>query len=118
MDRSDVQTWVDRYVRAWETNDPQDIGGLFSEDARYYTAPHRKPWTGREGIVEGWLDRKDEQGDWTFRSEVIGIDRDVAFVRGVTGYKDEGKDYENLWMIRLDDSGRASEFIEWWMEAD
>jgi uncharacterized protein (TIGR02246 family) len=116
MDRSDVERWVEAYERAWASNDPEDIGALFTEDARYWTAPFREPWSGREQIVRGWIDRKDEPGDYAFRSEVEGIDGDVAFVRGWTNYLSEGVDYSNLWVIRLTKDGRASEFTEWWME--
>jgi ketosteroid isomerase-like protein len=114
MDASPVEAWLQGYLRAWDSNDPEHIGRLFTDDAVYYTAPFRKPWRGRDAIVQGWIDRKDEQGDWTFRHEVLGIDGDVAFVRGWTGYKTDS-DYSNLWVIRLADDGRASEFIEWWM---
>jgi uncharacterized protein (TIGR02246 family) len=117
MDTAHVETWLKRYVRAWETNDPSDIAGLFTDDARYFTAPHREPWVGPEAIAAGWIDRKDEPGTWTFRSEVLGIDGDLAFVRGWTTYTND-PDYTNLWVIRLDEQGRCSEFIEWWMEAD
>jgi ketosteroid isomerase-like protein len=116
VERAAIESWLERYVRAWKTNDPADIGALFTDDARYYTAPHRDPWAGRDAIVEGWIGRKDEPGTWTFRYEVLGIDGDLAFVRGLTTYKDL-PDYSNLWVVRLDDSGRCSEFIEWWMEA-
>lgn len=117
MDRSDVETWLGRYVRAWETNDPADIAQLFTGDARYFTAPHRDPWVGPDAIAGGWVDRKDEPGTWTFRSEVLGIDGDLAFVRGWTTYTND-PDYTNLWVIRLDDQGKCSEFVEWWMETD
>jgi ketosteroid isomerase-like protein len=115
--RADVDDWVRRYVRAWASNDPDEIGSLFTEDARYYTAPHREPWTGREAIVTGWLGRKDEQGEWDFSWDVLGIDGDVGFVRGLTSYA-KLPDYSNLWVIRLDPERRASEFTEWWMEAE
>jgi ketosteroid isomerase-like protein len=116
MERADVERWVEAYERAWASNDPEEIGALFTDDARYYTAPFREPRTGRDGIVREWLERKDEPGDYTFRSEVLGIDGDVAFVRGWTSYPKDGEDYSNLWVIRLATDGRASEFIEWWME--
>jgi ketosteroid isomerase-like protein len=115
VDRSDVESWVERYVWAWGTNDPKDVGDLFTEDAKYYTAPYREPWTGRDPIVQGWIDRKDETGTWKFRFEVVGVDGDTGFVRGWTTYTD-GDDYSNLWMIRLTPDGRATEFTEWWME--
>ena len=117
MERSTLQAWVDRYIGAWSTNDPSDIGDLFTEDARYYTAPHREPWVGREAISSGWIDRKDEPGKWKFRYEVLGIDGDTGFVRGWTDYTDDS-DYSNLWVIRLTEDGRCSEFIEWWMEIE
>jgi len=116
MDRPALEDWVARYVRAWESNDPDDIRGLFTEDARYYTAPHREPWSGADAIVEGWLGRKDEPGDWTFDWEVLAICQDIGFVRGVTAYRSEAKEYSNLWEIRLADDGRCTEYVEWWME--
>lgn len=117
MDRSDVERWVDRYVEAWGSNDPAAIADMFTEGARYYTAPHRSPWEGRQAIVEGWLDRKDEPGEWSFRYEVLGVDGDLGFVRGWTDHHTEGP-ASNLWVIRLEDDGRCSEFIEWWMEIE
>ena len=118
MERETVDQWVQRYVRAWESNSPEDIAGLFTEDARYWTAPHREPWTGREGIVQGWLDRKDEPGQWSFRHETLAVAGDLAFVRGWTEYpRDDPSSYSNLWMIRMTDDGRAAEFTEWWMAA-
>jgi ketosteroid isomerase-like protein len=120
VDREGAVAWVERYLQAWRSNDPDEIRALFTDDARYYTAPEREPWVGPDGIVTGWLDRKDEPGDWwTFRYEVLGVDGDLAFVRGWTRYqKDEPPGYTNLWVIRLSEDGRASEFIEWWMAVE
>jgi uncharacterized protein (TIGR02246 family) len=115
MERENVEAWIEGYKRAWTTNDPGDIGGLFTDDATYYTAPFRQPWAGRDAIIEGWLDRKEEPGEWTFRSEVLAIADDLAFVQGQTDYAEEGESYSNLWIIRLMD-GRCSQFTEWWME--
>ena len=115
-DRAAVERWIERYVHAWETNDPEDVGSLFTDDARYYTAPYRVPWSGRDGIVAGWLGRKDDPGTWSFRSEILAVADGVAFVRGWTTYRgDQPPDYSNLWMIRLEDEGLCSEFVEWWM---
>lgn len=117
VDRGDVERWVERYIRAWTSNDPAEIADLFTEDARYYTAPHREPWRGRDGIVAGWLDRKDEPGTWSFRYEVLAVAGDLGFVRGWTESTEE-PDCSNLWVITLDDQGRCSEFVEWWMETE
>ena len=116
MNEAMVEDWVVGYVRAWESNDPEDIGRLFAEDAVYYTAPDREPWRGRQGIAAGWLERKDEPGSWTFRHETLAIAGDVAFVRGWTRYLEPPSGFSNLWVVRLGADGQCREFTEWWME--
>jgi hypothetical protein len=67
--------------------------------------------------VAEWLGRKDEPEDHTFRWEILAMDVDLGFVRGWTTYtqEDPPKQYGNLWVIRLVDDGRASEYTEWWV---
>lgn len=116
MPESLVTTWVDRYVRAWESNDPTAIGELFADHALYYPRPDGEPWRDRDGIVAGWLERKDEPGTWDFRYQVLAVTADLAFVRGWTHYVEPPTDFSNLWVIRFDGAGRCVEFTEWWME--
>ena len=113
-DLTRVTTWIGGYLRAWNSNDPSDIGVLFTEDADYYTAPFRPPWRGRQQIVEDWLGRRDEPGETTFKWHPIAITDDVAIIQGSTTYPDHR--FSNLWVIRLDADGRCREFTEWWME--
>jgi hypothetical protein len=116
MDPQRWQDWVNGYLRAWASNDPDDIGRLFTPDALYYTAPYREPWRGRERIVAGWLKRADAPGSWRFEYDVLGVMDDVGVVRGRTEYPGQTPPgYGNLWLIRLDDDGRCAEFTEWWM---
>jgi uncharacterized protein (TIGR02246 family) len=110
-----LQTWVDAYVLAWNSNDPAAIGALFSQDAAYYTEPYHPPWRGRDEIVRQWLDHKDEPGETEFRWHPIAVGPDVAVVQGETVYHTPPRSYSNLWVIRLDAEGRCTEFTEWWM---
>ncbi|HEU0041249.1 MAG TPA: nuclear transport factor 2 family protein [Jiangellaceae bacterium] len=113
----DVNAWVEGYVRAWNSNDPEDIRGLFSEDARYFTEPYADPWLGRQAIVDGWLKHKDEPGQTSFEWNTLVVTPDVAVVEGRTEYHVEPpRTYRNLWQIRLDGEGRCAEFTEWWMK--
>jgi hypothetical protein len=111
-----LTAWIDGYVRAWNTNDPADIGGLFSEGAAYFTAPYREPWRGRDEIVVGWLDRRDEPGDAAFEWQPLVVGEHLSVVQGVTRYATTT--YSNLWLIRLGQDGRCREFTEWWMAQD
>jgi len=113
-DADRVTAWIDGYVRAWNSNDPADIGALFTDDARYYTAPYRPPWRGRDEVIREWLARRDEPGETTFEWKPVVVTDEVAVVQGTTRYPEQT--YSNLWVIRLDADGRCREFTEWWMD--
>lgn len=113
-DRDAVDRWLDGYRRAWRTNDPADIAALFTDDARYLTSPTDDPLVGHDAIVEDWVARADDPDDWTERLAVLAVDGDVAVVQGEVDYTN-GDRFVNLWVIRLGDDGRASEFTEWWL---
>ena len=59
MEAAGVAAWVERYVRAWNSNDPDEIGGLFTQAAEYRHTPFAEPWQGRDEIVRQWLARRD-----------------------------------------------------------
>lgn len=108
--------WVKGYVKAWNSNNREEIDALFASTGLYYTEPYAQPWRGREEIAAGWLKQKDEPGDTDFTFEVIAVEGDLGVVRGTTHYRTSGKSYSNLWLIRLDPEGRAREFVEYWMQ--
>ena len=92
MKAGDLDAWVKRYVAAWDSNNADDIGALFTDDAEYFTAPFRPSWRGRNGIVKGWLERMDEPGDHEFRHEVTAVADDLGIVRGWTRYPAQDQD--------------------------
>jgi uncharacterized protein (TIGR02246 family) len=109
-----VEDWMAGYRSAWESNDPTEIGELFTEDAVYYNEPFSQPSRGRDAIIRMWQDRQDAPGSNTFTWKPVVATDDVVVVRGETDYG--SMKFSNLWVIRLDASGRASEFTEWWMD--
>ncbi|HKP06584.1 MAG TPA: nuclear transport factor 2 family protein [Microbacterium sp.] len=115
-----ARRWVAAYENAWQTNDPDDIRGLFTDEAVYATQPWGEPWAGVDEIVDGWLEARDEPGSYTFEWEVSGVDGDRVFIEGRTVYapdadRPETRSYRNLWVIDLDEDGRARSFTEWYM---
>jgi len=107
---------MEQYIVAWNSNDPEEIGALFTDDALYYTEPFAAPWRGRTEIIEQWLARKDEPGQATFEWEPLVVTPEVAVVTGTATYKEPPTVYSNLWVMRLDASGRCREFTECWMQ--
>jgi uncharacterized protein (TIGR02246 family) len=109
-----VTAWVENYRRAWESNDPEQIGGLFSEDGAYFTEPFAKPWLGRDVIVAKWLERQDAPGSTTFEWHPVIVTDELAVIEATTTYP--AKTFSNLWVLRLDNVGQAHQFTEWWMQ--
>ena len=56
IDKAAVQDWLDRYVVAWQTYDPAQIGALFTIDVTVRYTPWAEPIQGREAVVASWLD--------------------------------------------------------------
>jgi len=122
VDHGTVQAWLDRYIEAWRTYDPTQIGELFAADARYWHGPFREPIEGRDAVVADWLDSgsRDEPGSWRAEYHPVVVEGATAVVNGRTWYfNPDGSDdthYDNIFVIRFDDDGRATEFREWWIE--
>lgn len=112
--------WVEGYKKAWASNEPDDIRALFTIDATYAYRPNDATAPrGHDEIVASWLESKDAPGDYTFEYWVVSESDTVAVVQAVTDYSASGgKVYDNLWVIRFADGGRASDFTEWYLERE
>src|ERR1051326_7153112 len=109
-----VTAWVTNYRQAWESNDPAAIGALFAKDAAYFSEPYAKPWVGRKKIVTEGLKIKEEPGTTTFQGHPRIVTEDRAMIQATTTYP-KGPS-SNLWVLRLDNLGKARQFTEWWMK--
>ena len=122
MNRSDVQAWLDRYIEAWRSNDRDQIGALFSDDAVYRYNPYvdeSRALKGRDAIVAGWLDEPDEAGSWEASYEAYAVDGDRAVATGTSRYAatdtDPEKTYHNVFLLEFAPDGRCSFFMEYFM---
>jgi ketosteroid isomerase-like protein len=129
MDHAAAQDWLDRYVAAWRSYDPDEIGALFSDDAAYRYHPYDEPVVGRDAIVASWLgdsdedgaSTRDEPGTYDASYSPVAVDGDVVVATGSTTYL-EGpggpvlRVYDNCFVIRFDDSGRCREFTEFYLK--
>jgi hypothetical protein len=115
------QAWLDRYVAAWKSYDPTAIGDLFSEGASYRYHPEDDPVTGRDAIVAGWLEDRDQPGEYDARYTTLAIDpangNHVAsgWSRYFTSSGDLKDEFWNIYLVTFDDAGQATSFTEWWI---
>lgn len=120
MDRDRFQRWLDDYVEAWRTYDAQQIGRLFSADARYRYHPEDEPVVGREAIVADWLSERDAPGTYDATYAPLAIDGEVHVADGVTRYfeaDDSQRDeYHNVYVCRFNDAAECTDFTEYWIQ--
>ena len=117
MTHDDVQAWLDAYVDAWRTYDPEAIGALFAKDATYAYHPYDKGEEvvrGREAIIADWCGEQDEPGSWEASYRPLVAEGRRAVAEGTTSYTN-GSFYWNLWTLRFDEENRCTEYVEWFM---
>jgi ketosteroid isomerase-like protein len=121
MDTSAIDDWLRRYREAWGTDDAGTVRDLFTDDARYFTAPYREPLRGCDAISAYWLGEEESGIRWEFEPDVIAREGDLFVVRAVTRYPDGTSDadgpetFHNLWLVTLAPDGRARVFVEYFM---
>lgn len=123
MTHDELQAWLDRYVEAWKTYDPDKIGSLFSENIEYRYHPNDEPEVGRELLVSNWLDTRDVEGTYDAEYHPVAIDPDGTHVaNGWSRYfetpggpmRDE---YWNVYILRFNAAGECTHFTEYWIQS-
>ena len=122
MNHKSLQSWLDKYVAAWRTYDPAQIGDLFSEDALYFYSPwdEHNPVRGREAIVADWRKEPDPPGSWEARYVPVAVEGNVGVAQGRTRYfRPDGtvdREFANIFVLHFDEAGRCERFTEWYMQ--
>ena len=121
IDHQKVQKWLNDYIGAWKSYDAAAIGALFSENAGYRYNPYDEPVRGRDTIVENWLKNRDTPNTYSAKYEPIAVDGNTAVTHGESLYYEaDGKTltrkFDNIFVLRFDDSGKCEDFCEWFMQ--
>jgi len=128
MDHETAQDWLDRYVEAWRSYDPDDISRLFSEDVAYRYHPYDEPIAGRDAVVASWLGEspsanastRDAPGTYDAEYSPVAVDGDTVVATGTSQYREapDGpvvRTYENCFVMRFDGEGRCRDFTEYYL---
>jgi hypothetical protein len=127
MDHDAAQDWLDRYVAAWKSYEPDAIGDLFSADVTYRYHPHDDAVVGREAVVASWLGEpgsadastRDEPGTYDASYSPVAVDGDVVVATGDSTYSEAPggpvvRAYKNCFVMRFDGDGRCRDFTEYY----
>jgi hypothetical protein len=115
LNRHELEEWLAAYERAWRAPGTESLEEVFAPDATYRTAPYEEPHRGLAAIAEMW-ERERVSPDEVFemRAEIVAVEGDTGVARIEVRYGDSvEKEYRDLWVIRLNESGRCVEFEEW-----
>ena len=128
MDQKTAQDWLDRYVDAWMSYDPDDVSGLFSADVAYRYHPYDEPIVGRDAVVASWLGEtssgdastRDAPGTYEAEYSPVAVDGDTVVATGTSRYREVPggpvvRTYENCFVMRFDGEGRCREFTEYYL---
>ena len=128
MDLESAQNWLNRYVNAWLSYDPDDVAALFSEDVTYRYHPYDEPDVGREAIVAGWLGEgesddastRDDPGTYEAEYSPVAIDSDTVVATGTSRYRESPdgpvvRTYDNCFVMRFDGERRCRDFTEYYI---
>ncbi len=115
MDRAALADWIDAYERLWRTPGTDGLGELFAADATYSMGPFEETRHGLPAIAELWeRERKSAYEPFRMTSEIVAVERDTGVSRVEVFYDGPPpRHYRDLWIVRLDDSGRCTHFEEW-----
>ncbi len=128
MDPQRAQDWLDRYVAAWVSYEPDEIADLFSQDVVYRYHPSDEPTVGREAVVASWLggsgadgaSTRDAPGTYDAAYAPVAVDGDTVVATGTSRYRDvpDGpvvRTYDNCFVMRFDGEGRCREFTQYYV---
>jgi ketosteroid isomerase-like protein len=123
MTRDDVQRWLDAYVEAWKTYDPEKVNALFAANVEYRYHPYDEPLRGREAVAASWLDEpnRDAPGTYEAAYEPFAVDGDTAVAIGSSRYYTDAskssldKEYFNAYLLRFDRDGKCASCTEYFM---
>jgi hypothetical protein len=118
MDHQMAQAWLDRYVAAWRSYRPGEIGALFTPDIEYRYRPHDEGDVGVDTVVAGWLANHGEPDTWEAEQTPYTVEGNRVVATGYSRYHGDHPDrvYDNCFLLEFDDEGRCRRFTEFFNE--
>jgi uncharacterized protein (TIGR02246 family) len=115
LGRAEIAVWVAAYEKTWRTAGTELLADVFTPDAAYLAAPFEEPHRGLDDISELWeAERQGPDEDFTLEFEIVAVEGDTGVVRLEVAYGPPvDVTYRDLWIVRLDDTGRCFHFEEW-----
>ena len=115
VERKQLKHWIAAYERAWRTPGTDTLADLFAPDATYSMGPFEPTERGLPAIATLWeRERGGPDEPFRLKSEIVAVESDTGVARVEVWYDGPPPHrYKDLWIVRLDGSGRCTAFEEW-----
>jgi nuclear transport factor 2 (NTF2) superfamily protein len=122
LDEAQFGHWLTEYGQAWESRDADRFCALFTENAAYRWTPLDPPLQGRVGIATAFMDAVNTQRNIRFTHELLALTGVTGICRWRCRFDREGSSsrvmLDGIFVVRFDDTGRCSDFREWWHSSE
>lgn len=111
------EQWIERYRRAWETADGDEVVDLFTPDASYRSSVFREPHVGSDAIRAYWQQAASMQRDVLVRMGQPVVTPERVVVEWWATMVDPGEGEitsPGCLLLRFAPDGRCQELWEYW----
>jgi hypothetical protein len=116
-DHDRLDSWLQRFARAWEERDPDGAAALFSEHGSYRETPFDEPLRGAEAIRAYWTNLPPARSDIRFAYELLAVTEQWGIAHWHGSYtpvdRATRRELDGILLLSLDDEGRCEDFREW-----
>jgi hypothetical protein len=116
-DHDRLDSWLQRFARAWEERDPDGAAALFSEHGSYRETPFDEPLRGAQAIRTYWSNLPQAQSDIRFAYELLAVTEQWGIAHWHGSYTPVDRatrlELDGILLVSLDDDGRCEDFREW-----
>ncbi|MDH3729635.1 MAG: nuclear transport factor 2 family protein [Acidimicrobiia bacterium] len=111
-----LNSWLQAYGRAWETNDTDGFVALFSDDAVYEESPFAEPMVGTAAIRAYAEQMEQYQGEVAFTFEILSAAPAIALFGASYNNLADGipTQLDGVFLLGFDDAGLCTSLREWW----
>ena len=116
MDRESFVQWLDQFTKAWQSNDPGDIGALVPETCEWHGGPFAEVFRDRQTLVDHWVGTVNTHSDIETSYEILCVAENRGICRYRASYtrlKTARETDDMILLVRLDGNGQCVEFHEW-----
>lgn len=114
--------WLERYFQAWQSNNPDAVAPLFSDDAVYYYGPFATPAVGRQQIVGRWVADPEEQEQVKYAFKPLALKDNLGIAHFHVLYRSRNRsailEMDGVLVLQFDAKLRCIDHREWYSQRE